>query len=90
MSVAVVAVNVGDDPSRIKAFWRRSTLTIPTVLDTDGKVAKAYRVISQDIIQIPQTVVISGGKVQDVHIGGNPRLVEQLKQQIESLQTSPG
>ena len=83
-SVAVVAVNLEDDPAKVKAFWRRSAFTIPTLLDTGGQAATAYRVES-----IPQTVIISGGKVQDVHVGGSPRLVEQLKKQIEALQTKP-
>jgi peroxiredoxin/outer membrane lipoprotein-sorting protein len=83
-SVAVIGVNVRESTAQVKKFWLKNKATFPTILDRQGRANEAYRVTG-----IPQTVVISKGKVRYVHSGvlgvegeASARL---LKSQIESL-----
>jgi thiol-disulfide isomerase/thioredoxin len=79
-SVSVYAVNIEETPEQVNRFWAQLKLTLPVLMDVKGEVAQAYRANS-----IPQTVIISGGRVASVHVGFTPDLATQLKAEIEEL-----
>ncbi len=84
VAVKVFAVNMGErvrtneqKRRKVQQFWQRQGFTMPTLMDYDDKVARAF-----EVGPIPHTVVIGpDGKVWKVHIGFNPRMVEVLKQE---------
>ena len=84
MAVKVFAVDMGErvrtneeKRRKVRQFWQRQRFTMPTLMDYDSKVAKAFEVGS-----IPHTVVIGpDGKLWKVHIGFNPGMVEVLKRE---------
>lgn len=78
--VAIMPVNLKENPSEVAEFWNWKGFTMPTLLDEKGKVAQLYQVGP-----IPQTVVISKGKVQRVYIGVHPDMEGRLKKDIERL-----
>ena len=78
--VAVYALNLREESDAVRAFWEKENLTVPVLMDTEGAVGEAYQVQG-----IPQTVVISGGKVVHVHVGFSPELDETLKTQVDAL-----
>jgi len=78
--VAFYAVNQGETVDDVKAFWEDQGLTIPVLMDNNYAAAQAYQVNG-----IPQTVIIAGGKVQQVHVGYRPGIGEQLKTEIKAL-----
>ena len=62
----VYAVNVAEEKEKVQAFMTAKKLTIPVLLDSEGKVGEAYKANA-----IPQTVVIGkDGNVRKVIIGG--------------------
>ena len=79
-SVAVYAVNVQEGADMVREYWQKEGFTLPVLMDAEGSVAQAYRVQG-----IPQTVVISGGKVAHVHVGLSPQLDQMLQSQAEAL-----
>lgn len=81
--VAVYTVNLQELPEQARAFMQKAKLNMPVVMDADGKAGEAYQVQS-----IPQTFVISGGKVRHVHVGFDPKMDETLKAEIEALLTA--
>ena len=67
-------------------YWKSKGFTMPTLLDLDAAVIRAYRFNS-----IPTTVVVDAqGKVADIHQGFNPRMVETLKRNVQRLVASDG
>jgi peroxiredoxin len=63
--IKVFAVNQQEDPAKIKAFLTQHPLTIPILLDSDGKAGAAFGADA-----IPETVVVgSDGIVKKVLIG---------------------
>ncbi|MCH8260893.1 MAG: TlpA family protein disulfide reductase, partial [Planctomycetes bacterium] len=84
VAVKVFAVDMGErvrtneeKRRKVRQFWQRQRFTMPTLMDYDSKVAKAFEVGS-----IPHTVVIGpDGKLWKVHIGFNPGMVEVLKRE---------
>ena len=84
VAVKVFAVDMGErvrtneeKRRKVRQFWQRQGFTMPTLMDYDSKVAKAFEVGS-----IPHTVVIGpDGKLWKVHIGFNPGMVEVLKRE---------
>jgi thiol-disulfide isomerase/thioredoxin len=79
-SVAVYAVNVRETVEEVQPFWTDNGFTMPVLMDTDGAVSEAYAVTG-----IPQTVIISDGKVQEVHVGFAPDMEQTLKAKIDEL-----
>lgn len=79
-SVAVYALNVGEEAEQIHPFVQKHGLKLPVILDPTSALSQAYQVSG-----IPQTVLISQGKVQKVHVGLSPDLEAQLKAEIEQL-----
>lgn len=85
LSVKVFAVNTLEQESdtkkklnRVKAFWRSQKLTIPTLLDSDSKMFKAFGNPG-----LPSVVIISpSGKILRYHEGLFPEMGETLKQEI--------
>ena len=84
VAVKVFAVNMGErvrtkeqKRRKVQQFWQRQGFTMPTLMDYDDKVARAF-----EVGPIPHTVVIGpDGKLWKVHIGFNPGMVEVLKQE---------
>ncbi|HEV2293608.1 MAG TPA: redoxin domain-containing protein [Tepidisphaeraceae bacterium] len=69
----IYAVNLQEEKDKVQAFMTNRKLTIPVLLDTDGKVGEAYKAEA-----IPQTVVIGkDGNVRKVIVGGgNEKAIE--------------
>jgi thiol-disulfide isomerase/thioredoxin len=82
--VAVFAVNVRENLSQVRQYLQNANLRLPVLLDRDGFATDAYRVKG-----IPQTVVVSRGKVAHVHVGFSPTLDETLQSEVEKLLTEP-
>lgn len=79
-SVSVYTINLQEDAKKVRSFWESQGLTMPVVMDTDGRAAGAYGVTG-----IPQTVVIHRKKIASVHVGYSPQLAEILKAETEQL-----
>ena len=63
-------------------FWTKRGFTMPTLMDYDNSVAKAF-----EVEPIPHMVVIGPqGKIIKIHIGFDPNMVQTLKREtLESL-----
>ena len=83
-SVAIYTVNVREEIDKINEFWTGAKFTMPVLLDAEGTVSDAYGVEG-----IPQTVIISKGKVQHVHIGYREDMDSLIKKQVEALLVKP-
>ncbi len=74
------AVNLQQTRAEIEDALRRLKLSIPVVLDRDGKAAEKYGATS-----IPYTIVIGrDGNVSHVFVGSGPRLQENLQAAVRS------
>ena len=63
--VSVVAVNLGDKLDSVAAYAAEIGLTMPVVIDSEGRISSALGVTS-----VPSTIVIdSHGKVIATHVG---------------------
>lgn len=63
--VSVVAVNLGDKLDSVAAYASEIGLTMPVVIDSEGRISSALGVTS-----VPSTIVIdSHGKVIATHVG---------------------
>ena len=64
-NVSVVAVNLGDKLDSVAAYAKEIGLTMPVVIDTEGRISSALGVTS-----VPSTLMInSHGKVIATHVG---------------------
>lgn len=64
--VALLAVDIQEDPSKVKSFVKGYGMNFPVVIDATGKVANQYRVSG-----IPTTFILDNkGKVRDMIVGG--------------------
>ena len=79
-SVAVVTVNLRENRSKVRSYWKKEKLTMPVVMDTNGQVAQSYGVRG-----IPQTAILHKGRIVRVHVGFSPNMAEILKADIEPL-----
>lgn len=78
--VNVFAVNQQEEKPDVEQFFKEQKLSIPVLLDTDGKVGEAYGVQG-----IPQTVVIGrDGKVKKVFIGFSDELPDELSKAVDA------
>ena len=81
--VAFYAVNQGEEAADVKKFIESKKLAITVAMDTDGAVAKLFKVQG-----IPQTVIIGkDGKVAAVHVGFSGNLKEMLTKQLDEALT---
>jgi thiol-disulfide isomerase/thioredoxin/outer membrane lipoprotein-sorting protein len=78
--VAIYAVNQGETTEQVKQFWQKHNLSIPVLMDENFITAEPFMING-----IPQTVIISDGKVQQVHVGYAPGIGEQIKAEIQEL-----
>ena len=60
-----LTVNLGDDPSKVQEFFDSLDLTLPVLLDSDGRFTSSIKVSG-----VPTTVLVDADrKVVDVHKG---------------------
>jgi len=79
--VVLFAVNLREQPGKIRAFLKETGIKVTVALDKEGKVGGLYRARG-----IPQTVIIGkDGSVQQVHVGFAPGLKEQLRSELKAL-----
>lgn len=78
--VAIYAVNLQELPEQVKDYWTKGKFTMPVLMDLQGKASENYQVQS-----IPQTFIISGGKIARVHVGYDPAMADTLKKEIDEL-----
>lgn len=79
--VELIAVNLEEQPEKIKAMLERHKLKLPVALDRDGVIAARYAVTA-----IPQTVVIDrDGKVARLFVGGGKKTAEALRAVLQEL-----
>lgn len=58
-------VNLGDDPSRVQDYFDSLNITLPVLIDGDGRFTSSIKVSS-----VPTTVFVkASGEVADVHKG---------------------
>jgi len=63
--VSVLAVNIGENLDQVEDFMRASSYSFPVLQDSDGNVARAYR-----ITVLPTTFIIDAkGIINDTKIG---------------------
>ena len=76
--VKVFAVNLREDKAKVEAFLKSKNVDVPVLLDSDGKTADKYNVVS-----IPQTVVIGkDGMVKKVLVGLDENGFEAIRNEI--------
>jgi peroxiredoxin len=75
----VFALDLREAKDKVQAFVDKKKLTIPVLLDSDGKVAEAYKVSG-----IPQTVIIGkDGAVRKVFVGfGGDESEQALRDEV--------
>ena len=79
--VEFFAVNLGDEPAAVQAFLDEHKLSVPVVLDRDGRIGDLYKAEA-----IPQTVIIGkDGVVQVVHVGFSANLQSELSHELDAL-----
>ncbi len=73
------AVNIREEKDDVEAFIKENKLTIPVLLDKDGKTASAYEAQG-----IPETVVIGkDGIIRNVFVGAGPDSPEKLRAAVD-------
>jgi thiol-disulfide isomerase/thioredoxin len=79
--VEFYAVNLQDDPDAVRQFLEEHKLSVPVLLDRDGRVGELYKAEA-----IPQTVIIGkDGVVQVVHVGFSANLQSELSRELDAL-----
>lgn len=80
-NVVFYAVNVGEEPEKVKAFMEKKAWGFTAVSDQDNKVSEKYEVEG-----IPHTVIIDKkGVIRQVHVGLIPNLEKQLTLELEAV-----
>ncbi len=77
---AIYTVNKKETPEQAKTMWSEMSLTLPVLMDVDGKVSNAYRAYG-----IPMLVIITDGKIHNVLRGAVPTLEQDLKTEITAI-----
>lgn len=79
--VATYAVNQGDQEETVSEFVKKEKLTLPVLLDKDGKVGDSYRADA-----IPMLVVVGkDGTIQSIHVGNDPNINFKLSRELDQL-----
>jgi peroxiredoxin len=83
--LAILAVDVGEDPAKVTAWVKQHGLTTPVLLDRDGAVASAYRVTATP------TVVLIGpdGKLVARAVGRRPWDSPAAEALVDALLAGP-
>jgi thiol-disulfide isomerase/thioredoxin len=76
--VAVFAVNIEEEKTLVQEFVTKQNITLPILMDTDGKVTAAYRAYS-----IPQTVFIADGKIVRIFQGFSPQVADEWRNVVK-------
>lgn len=64
--VALLALDLQEDPGKVKSFAKDNGMNFPVLLDTKGSVGNQYRVSG-----IPTTFILDGkGTIRDMIVGG--------------------
>jgi peroxiredoxin len=77
-SFVILAINLQESTREVHQFIQENGMTLPVLLDPDGRVAEMYRIIGY-----PSTILIdSTGRIRAIHIGilTEPQLREYLAQ----------
>lgn len=83
--VILRAINLQEEPAKVKQFLAEQKLDVTVVLDANGKVSAPY-----DPSGIPLLVVIDKqGIVRKVHRGFNPMIADILKMELDNLLGQP-
>ena len=78
--VKIYAVNLQEDAAAITPFKQQTSLSLPILLDSDGKVAELYKAEG-----IPETVVIGkDGVIRKVIVGIDPDEANVLNAEIDA------
>jgi len=83
IDAAIYTVNIQETPQQVKQMWSQLNLSLPVLMDSEGKVGHVYRAFA-----IPMLVMIVDGKIQHIHRGAVPTLEEDLKAQIQTILSS--
>jgi len=79
--VRYFAVNLREDPGKIRSYLKEAGLQIAVPLDKDGSVAQQYGVRG-----IPTMVIVDkDGVVEKVHVGASPGLKGELTRVLDDL-----
>ena len=79
--VRYLAVNLREDPEKIKSYLQQAKLDIEVPLDKDGSVAGLYKVKG-----IPTMVIVGkDGIVKNVHVGSSPNLKAELTKALDKI-----
>jgi cytochrome c biogenesis protein CcmG, thiol:disulfide interchange protein DsbE len=79
--VRYLAVNLREDPDKIRAYLKSANLDIEVPLDKTGKVAELYHVKG-----IPTMAIVDKkGIVREVHVGSSPNLKEELRKALDKI-----
>jgi thiol-disulfide isomerase/thioredoxin len=79
--VKLCAIDIKEDPAKVKEFLKSEKLNINAVLDSTGEVAQSYGVMG-----IPQTLVVDpDGVVRDVHLGFDDDIKEKLADMFDII-----
>lgn len=77
--VALLALDLQEDPGKVKAFAKDKGMTFPILMDTNGMVGNQYRVSG-----IPSTFIVdSKGIIRDMIVGGTT--LETVEAKIKPL-----
>lgn len=79
--VELIAVNMEEQPAKIRSMLERHQLKVNVALDRDGVAAARYAVTA-----LPHTVIVDrDGKVARVFIGGGDKLAEPFRAALQAL-----
>ncbi len=79
--VRYLAVNLREDPAKIRAYLKQAGLKIEVPLDKDGKVAESYHVRG-----IPTMVIVDKqGIVREAHVGASANLETELRKNLDKI-----
>lgn len=83
--VKVYGVNEQESAEDVKAFREKMKLSLPMILDSDGKAGNAYGVSG-----IPTTIVIGkDGVIRKVVVGFDPSEIDALRKEISAALEKP-
>ena len=79
--VEVIAVNVGEDPERVRRFIERRNHTFRVVTDRDEAIGNRFGVSS-----IPVRLVVGvDGLIESIRVGYSPNEADELRQLLDRL-----